>query len=151
MTRFVISVAFDLKEVTPQQIIDILEHMVGLQQHEFDDLPKHVFFDDEYWDSTLHGELSSFPGEGGAALRRVTRYMRPITQGGDNVYFHTFSFRCESKDDGLASFDALLDWLAPHSHTQGFIGYLEYEDDKQLDLLYFLNGALAISDNIPPP
>src|SRR4051794_18085511 len=111
-SRFVISVAFDLKEDTPQQVIDILSHMVGLHHHEFTELPKHDFFGDEYWPTTLQGELSWFPGEGGAWLRRVSRYSRPLTQGGGEVYFHTFSFRCESKEDGIASFTLLLDWLA---------------------------------------
>jgi hypothetical protein len=102
MSRFCMSIACDLKEDTPQHVIDILTHTVGLQHLEFKDLPAHRFFENEYWETLLSDvRLPWFPGEGGAALRRVTRYYRPITQGGDPVFFYTFSFRKESVDDGI--------------------------------------------------
>jgi hypothetical protein len=143
MSRFCISVACDLKENTPQQVVDILSHMVGLQRIEFKVLPSHRFFEDEYWETLLNDtQLLRFPGEGGAALRRVSRYDRPMSGGGDPVFFYTFSFRCEDRDDGITNFLIFLDWLAPNSQTQGFVGYWQYEYDEHPQLLYVQGDSL---------
>lgn len=105
MSRFCISLACDLVENVPQEVVDILMYMVGLVSVKPANLPTHHFFEDEYWDLLLSDKhLSTFPGDGIATLRRVFRYYRPMSEGRDEVFFYTFSMRCEDKDDGIVAF-----------------------------------------------
>jgi hypothetical protein len=152
MSRFCISLACDLIEDVPQQVVDILAHMVGLADVQPTDLPKHRFFENEYWDSILRDtRLLWFPGEGIAALRRVSRYYRPMSEGGAEVFFYTFSLRLQDSDDGIVIYAEFFDWLAQYSHTQGFVGYWQYEYREHPMLIYFQNGLLATSEVNDPP
>src|SRR5215813_2287357 len=137
MGRFCVSLACDLNEDTPQQVVDILRHMVGLASVELVNLPRHRFFENEYWDTLLRVTgLPWFPGEGAATLRRVGRYYRPLSEGGAEVSFYTFSVRCEDSDDGLTAYIEFFDWLAQYSRTQGFVGYWQYEYTEHPTLVY---------------
>ncbi len=152
MSRFCISIACDLIENIPQNVVDILKHLVTPENAEVNNLPDHRFFEDEFWDTLLSdARLPWFPGEGGAVLRRVSRYFRPANQGREEVFFYTFSFRCEGNDDGITDFIEFLDWIAHYSHTQGFVGYLQDEYDEHPTLVYFKQGKLMLSDTPPPP
>src|SRR5262249_36595778 len=94
---------------------------------------------------------SFFATTGIATVRWVVRYYRPMSEGGAEVLFYTFSVRCEDSDDGISAYIEFFDWLAQYSRTQGFVGYWQYENDEHPTLVYFQRGRFALAEvQIPP-
>jgi hypothetical protein len=152
MGRFCFTFACDLKEDTPQQVIDTLTYMTRTEDYEFNNPPEGAFFEGDSWRTCLfcENEWFSFPGEAGRFLRSAYRYNRSFNEGGAAVYLYTLSFRCESKDDGLIEYIDIVEWLAPYSATRGFVGYWIYEYSQTPTLIYILNGHTQYSDALSP-
>src|SRR5258706_7504208 len=153
-TPFCFAIACDLKEDVPEQVLETLKYMTRTRDYEFDNPPNAPFFEDEHWrDFFLHiGEGFYFPGEAGSWLRQVYRYTRPVSQGGGDVFLYTFSLRYSGKDDSITTCFEFLDWLAPYSATQGFVGYWIYEYGLNPWILYIQDGQVNISDRpFPAP
>ena len=88
-----------------------------------------------------------FPGEAGSRLRWAYRY----TQYGVDQHRHTFSFRQEVPDDTMGDYIALVEWLAPYSETEGWVGYFRSDIGEHPVLLYFKQGRVYMSDITQTP
>jgi hypothetical protein len=152
VSRFCFTVACDLREDTPQQVIETLRYMTSNRDYDFNNPPDLPFFKDDDWRTFLVCESEGFifPGEPHASLREAYRYSRSMVEGGEDVYLHTLSFRCQAKDDGITSYLTFIEWLAPYSSTTGFVGYWIYEDDEDPILIYFKDGQISMSKPSPP-
>jgi hypothetical protein len=104
----------------------------------------------EGWRSMLQERASRFPGEAGSRLRRAYRY----TRHGIDQYRDTFSFRQEVLDDSIGEYIAFVEWLAPYSETEGWVGYFRSHIDEvgaQPVLVYFKQGRVYMSDSTQSP
>jgi hypothetical protein len=137
--------AFDLKPDTPQQIIDTLFYMTRTDDYEFMDIPHHrLFTSDPDWRDFLRageGDYEMAPGITSSGLKKI------IEGYGDGTIFkeyYTLSFRRTMHDD--VEFYVLwwdfLDWIAPYSSTNGFVGYYRETFDLYPTLIYFKNGTI---------
>jgi len=147
---FCFALACDLREDSPQQVVDTLKYMTRSQDYEFDDPPDAEFFEGEDWRTflTVEHEGFMFPGKAYVTFHSAYRYSRPMIHGGDDVYVYTLSLRCQSGDDGITDLIDFAEWLAPYSSTQGFVGYIIYEGLETPSLIYFRNGQVYVSE--PP-
>src|SRR5262245_17099578 len=130
------ALACDLKADTPQQVIDTLAYMARKADYPYNNPPAHSFFDEGWhWRYMLQmlPEETYSPGNVGSCFRRAYR--------AEGVYRYTLGFRCWMLDDTFywASF---TDWLAPHSETEGCVGYYREEHDWQPTLIYFKSGEV---------
>ena len=147
-TRLDFSIACDIKRHAPERVIKVLKHMTRTREAEFDedDLPEHEFFEDEFWADLLqltrHETMGSFPGNAISTFFQEYRY----TRDGEDVYLHTLHFRryipAEAYNDHLS----FLQWLAPHSETEGFVGYVHAEHSLHPELIYFQNRQPYVVD-----
>jgi hypothetical protein len=130
----------NLKEDCPQQVIDILNYFFRIDRPITDDIkipdaPDHPFFVDwgsEYW--WFYGqEPYYFPGERFAKLTK------------DTLGFYKLTLRTMIKW-GYDTVKNFLDWIAPYSRTEGFVGYTRNDEVEQIDLIYFENGAVFYTE-----
>ena len=143
--HFDVSVACDLKPSTPRQVIDTIHYLVRTEDDAFDDAPDHEFFRQEGWSDVLQQapEDTYCPGDLFRTFRRAYRFSR---QGVDQ-YRHTLAFRTYMVDDGFYElFYYLIDWLAMHSDTEGFVGYYREELAWWPELIFFKNGAAYLRE-----
>ena len=141
--HFDFAIACDLKPDTPQQVIKTLAYMTRTEDYPFDSPPDHPFFEGDEWRETLRTEPDGTycPGDLGRSFRRAYRYDRL----GVHHYRYTLSFRCYMKDDEFYDMAwPLIDWLAQHSETEGYVGYIRETLDWQPTLLYFKHGTFYI-------
>ena len=134
--------AFDLKPQTPQVVIDALSYMVATNDHQFNNPPRHPFFEVEGWRQFLdvQSRQSDQPGFMGSQLGEVHRPDRH----GLNLPRLTLSFRRVMHDD--VEFYVLwwrfLDWIAPCVETEGFIGYYRETYSLHPVTIYMRDGEL---------
>ncbi len=142
--------ACDLKEDCPQEIIDILnyifhpEHLVIDKKDDTNapKIPQHDFFqfNDNEW-KWFYNDSYAFSGE---AFARLTY---------DNYGYYKLTLRTMLKygSDIVAAF---LNWIAPHSRSEGFVGYTRSDEDPEVNLIYFEDGAAWYKEtqfwNTPP-
>jgi hypothetical protein len=148
MSSFCFALTCDLKLDAPQQGIDTLRYMTGTHNHEFNNPPDAEFFQDDDWRTFLVCDSSGFvfPGEAHASLLRAYRHTRPFVEGGEDVFVHTLSFRCQGYDEGIIYHLKFLEWLAQYSSTKGFVGYFIYEHDENPTLIYLRDGLIYTAE-----
>ena len=111
----------------------------GLRMHTND--PEEFMLGNQYG-----GWYTHFPGEYGAALRKVYRYNRSANEGGEPVYTWMLSFRVESDLDAIGDYWDLASTLARYSESEGFVGYCRFVYADTPTLFYFRNGKLLVYD-----
>ena len=125
----------NLKEDCPQQVVDLLNYMFQVDKsitHETNnpEAPDHEFFriNEDEWKWFLE-DTYYFPGEIFAKLTH------------DQFGFYKCTLRTMLKygDEMVATF---LDWLLPYIRDEGFIGYTRSDEDPEIDLIYFEEGAV---------
>ncbi len=126
-TKFHVHLRF--KETTPEDIIDVMKHIVGLLEPSNYNCQKHLEF-------FQHGRIKWM-------LRQASYYhcIRPATE----FWFDTIakqwilSATCDFKnyDDDI---DTFMAFVFPHVERRGFAGYKLYEEDEHPTLIYLWPG-----------
>jgi hypothetical protein len=126
----------NLKEDCPQPVIEILNYIFQTEKPITDnenipEVPDHEFFriNDDEWKWFCVDDTYYLPGEPFAKLTH------------DQFGFYKLTLRTMSKygDELVAAF---LDWLVPYSRSEGFVGYTRSDEEPQIDLIYFEEGAV---------
>jgi len=134
--------ACDLKADIPQQVIDTLLYLTRKADYPFTDVPKHEFFQTEEWDDFLlpPDEFRVAPGWIGSEFKKMTRAL-PHDQ---METYYTISFRRTMHDDVefYIHWWHFLYWIAPYSHTEGYVGYYREEYSLHPVLIYIKNGRV---------
>ncbi len=141
--HFDFALACYIKPDTPQQVLDTLQYMTRTEDYNFDQPPRHPFFQDEYWRNMLKALMDStcFPGQFGGTFRRVHRY----TQANVEAYRYMLSFRCYMLEDEFhENWWPFAQWIAPYSESTGCVGYYREEFDWQPTLIYFRDGKVYV-------
>jgi hypothetical protein len=114
--------AFELKENTPNQIINTLEYMTG-QLDEIENIPSHELFKCERWRFMLQSDSYYFDGDTHSTIRK------------DLFGSWYVTIRCNLKnyDNEIEKF---IDWIKPYSCSTGFIGYKRCEKAEEPDLIF---------------
>lgn len=84
------------------------------------------------WANMLNSDSYYFDGDTHSEFRR------------DNISKeHILTVRCNLKnyDSEIKKF---LDWVAPKSNSNGFVGYYRHEESESPTLIYFENGKVII-------
>ena len=140
--HFQIDIAFDFKENTSEAIISGLENlsnnvfMTVLQKQHIPNI----------LESEINGMTDnlSFLGRDIFYFKKHYRF----TTNGIDVHKWTFHFRTMLLDDVFYEDGyPLIAWLASHSDTNGFVGYIKEEFEATPRLLYFDSGEVIIKEN----
>lgn len=109
------------------QVISILQYMLDVDDGFEPKLPHHAFFYTACWRWMLRSDSYYFPGQTDSRLVKDNLYPdRPM-------WFLTVRCNLKNYSNEIEEF---LDWLAPYSLTQGFVGYKRYEEDENPTLIY---------------
>ena len=126
--------ACELKRDVPQEVLDVLRFMCvwqGGSRQPPEHLPDHPLFRMSHWEYVLRSGSFYFPGETNSTLR----VFEPT-----NTWYLTA--RSNLKNYG-SEIEYFLQWLAPYSETEGFVGYYRYEESPHPSLIYFAEGKAA--------
>ena len=121
--------AIQLKAETPKDVIETLRYMMG-ETERLEATPDHKLFDAEEWRRMLMPGNYYFDGE----VRSTVTYDDPFRKP-------RLTIRCNAKN-GFNELGYFLDWIAPYSDTDGFVGYTMYEGDYKPILIYFRDGKV---------
>jgi hypothetical protein len=94
----------------------------------------------------LEGGYTHFPGEYGAALRKVYRYNRSVNEGAEPVYTWMLSFRVASDVHEFGDYWEFASTVARYSESEGFVGYYRFDYADTPTLFYCKNGKLLSYD-----
>lgn len=113
----------ELKQETPQRVLDTLAAMTRAQSGSFDPPDDHPLFRTSRWRMMLLSDSYYFAGDTSSTLNY------------DTANFWTLSVRCNLKnyDDEIGHF---IDWIMPWVETEGLLGFYRYEEDADPTLIY---------------
>lgn len=122
-----LQLAIDLKFDTPKAVTDILQAMItmDLGWHKGWELPDHPFFNTDRWSWCLQSG-GSYYFDGGT--HREFRYDRIA-----ECYKLTLLTNIKNYNSEWQHF---LHWLQPYIDTEGFIGFLWYEEWERPKLIF---------------
>ncbi len=133
-TELVMAVEFD--KDTDKKIIDVLRHMTREKADdikEFEVVPDYEFFKTvSWWEDIFKGHSYYIVGDTYFSFRY------------DNIsdaYYLTV--RCQVKNNNT-EIGKLLEWIAPYSAKNGFIGYFRHEEANAPTLIYFDDGVVNL-------
>lgn len=136
------SVAFDLRDDAPETVLSVLRRLADPASSLPADLDGFPLSDDGDWalDMFDAAPLVRFPGHAGARFGQEYRHDRPADQGGEPVHKWAFTGRAILHDDVAALGPEFLQWVAPHSDSAGFVGYIRSDHEWDPVLVYFEGG-----------
>lgn len=110
-----LNIGVDLAPSTPDNVIKILDYMLGDEEVDVD-TPDHPLFQTEGWRYMLRSDSYYFAG----------RTDSSITRDAITKCYH-LNVRCNLKnyDEEISKF---LDFICPYLDGYGFIGYTRYEE-----------------------
>ena len=110
-----LNIGVDLAPSTPDNVIKILDYMLGDEEVDVD-IPDHPLFQTEGWRYMLVSDSYYFDGRTDSSMVR-----------GAVTGVYALNVRCNLKNyDGEIS--KFLDFIFPYVITYGFIGYTRYEE-----------------------
>lgn len=120
----------ELKDDVPEDVMDTLRFMVGLESEPPLNTPDHPLFSTYRWDFMLECDSYYFP----ASTRSELVYAEP----NDDYYL---CIRCNLKnyDKEIQKF---IDWITPYvdSAEGECLGYYRYEECDQPTIIYYKGG-----------
>lgn len=118
-----INVCFDLLKDTPKDIVDILHCLVeGTDTPSI--LPEHKFFKCDRWDMVACCDSYYFDGSTNSKM---------VFDDISKTWKINIRANLKNYDSEIEEF---LDWLEPYIETDGFIGYMRYEEWEDPTLIY---------------
>lgn len=122
--------ACELKQKTPTKVIKTLGYMTRTEDYPFNKPPEHPFFQIEGWIDIL----LSYSSEHKINFFHYDH----ITET------YQLNIRASIKNYNQ-EYEHFLDWLAPSSETEGFVGYMICEVDDDPILIYFEGGKAYLA------
>jgi hypothetical protein len=120
----------EIKQGTPQNIINILEYLVGLSDLKPIDLPEHNFFSCERWDRVANSDSFNFSAKCSSAL--IFEKIGPTT-------YLNIKSNLKNYDDEIQNF---VDWIDPYVYEyETFLGFYRYEESEEPTLIYKNQGG----------
>ena len=117
--------AFELEKSVPINVIEILRYMTDTNdKYEDPPLPDHPLFQTTRWRFMLTSDSYYFPG--------ITY---SLLEYDDIAGRWSLTVKCNLKnyDDEIQKF---IDWIQPYMYTDGFFGYMRYEEASEPTCLY---------------
>ena len=130
-TEFNIGIA--LKKDTPYNIIKILEYLLSDKEQE-PKLTKHDFFKCRGWRYVLVGDSAYFHG--------ITDSKMEFDDIDEKYHLNV---RSSIKNYDLV-INKFMDFIYPYIYTDGFLGYVRYEEYDNPTLIYNNNGKIIYID-----
>lgn len=115
------------------KVIDVLKYML----HDIDDEPElfeHKLFETPRWDYMLRCDSYYFDGQTDSKLFKDDLY--------EDSSMYYLNVRCNLKNYS-SEIELFLDWLSPYIKTEGFLGYMRYEEDENPTLIYLEEGHIS--------
>lgn len=111
---------------TPQNIIDILKYMLSEFPMEYNkpQLPDHPLFKTDRWTFMLNSESYYFDGHTDSSI-----------QYDDICDSYFLNVRCNLKNY-KREIEHFLNFIQPYLYTDGFLGYMRYEEEDDPTLIY---------------
>jgi hypothetical protein len=121
--------AFELKEETPDKIIDIINFMCDDDYGLYTDLPEHELFETTRWKFMLRSDSYYFEGSTNSTIEHDSLV------GG---YYVTIRCNLKNYDNEIEKF---IDWISEYIRKDDyfrkqFIGYKRYEENDDPTLIY---------------
>lgn len=110
-------------EHAPKNFIDILKYMLDDSLPD-PQLPDHPFFETERWSWMLRCDSFYFDGHTDSSL-----------QYKDFIDTYYLNVRCNLKNYSN-EIEHFLNFIQPYLDTEGFLGYMRYEEDDDPTLIY---------------
>ena len=115
----------NLRSDTPENIINILNYMLsGISDSTKPEITDHPLFSTERWPIMLVCDSYYFDGRTDSSMERDTVSKR-----------YELNVRTNFKNYNN-EVDLFLDFIRPYLYTDGFLGYMRYEDDDDPTLIY---------------
>ncbi|HLW00888.1 MAG TPA: hypothetical protein VKT82_19670 [Ktedonobacterales bacterium] len=128
--------ACEIKRDVPEEVLSLLRFLCGGLERPprpaDEDLPAHPLFHTSRWESVLNAGSFYFPG---------APYSRLITSEATGQA--RLTVRSNLKNYG-SEIEYFVQWLAPYSTSEGFVGYYRYEEAARPTLIFFHNGRARI-------
>jgi len=124
--------AVDLEEDAPEYVVSLLEYMVGYDVggHPMSFItPKHPLLSTDRWRVMLESDSYYFDG----FTHSDIKYDHISRQ-------YQMTIRCNLKNYD-SEIEHFLDWVRPYCESEGFVGYMRYEEDDHPTLIYFYEGV----------
>lgn len=112
----------------PSSVTDILSLMVGDIDSAIE--PQDGLFTTSRWQYLFQMDSYYFAGDTHSSFRYDATA---------NCWFLTVRSNLKNYDNEIQLF---LDWFAPYSETQGFVGYWHYEENENPTLIYIDKGSI---------
>lgn len=112
-------------------VIDTLERMLSDKAVVKDVTINHPFFRTTRWSYMLLSDSYYFDGQTDSKLVHDLRNLS-----------HYLNVRCNLKNYDY-EIELFLDWLCPYIMTEGFLGYMRYEEYADPTLIYKENGKIV--------
>lgn len=125
-------VGIQLKQDAPEDVVETLKYMAGDIEY-LATVPIHSLFQTSRWKHMFRSSSYYFDGD----TRSTMRY-------DDISKAYHLTIRCDLKNYD-SEIEEFLDWIAPYSCTEGFVGYYRYEEAENPTLVYFDEGAVRYS------
>jgi hypothetical protein len=118
----------ELREDTPEEVIEILKYMVGDSEEEPTRLPDHELFKTPRWGIMLRCDSYYFDADTHSTLR-----YDDISKS----YYLCIRSNLKNYDDEIGKF---VDWIMPYlnKHDGEFLGFSRYEENDEPELIYFV-------------
>ena len=127
-----LNIGVNLREDTPQNVIDILTHMLNdYHCEETPELPKHPLFETGRWRFMLCSDSYYFDGHTDSSMLqdRISKE-------------YELNVRTNLKNyDG--EIEKFMDFICPYLKTYGFLGYTRYEEADDPRLIYNDSGKIV--------
>lgn len=119
-----LNIGVNLRTSTPDNIIKILDYMLGNNDDDNIELTDHSLFSTRRWRYMLRCDSYYFDGRTDSSM-----------EYDDIIKGYQLNVRCNLKnyDDEISLF---LDFIQPYLDTYGFLGYTRYEEYEYPTLIY---------------
>lgn len=119
-----LNIGVNLKTSTPDNIIKILDYMLGNNDDDNIELTSHSLFSTGRWKYMLRCDSYYFDGRTDSSM-----------EYDGIIKSYQLNVRCNLKnyDDEISLF---LDFIQPYLDTYGFLGYTRYEEYEDPTLIY---------------
>ena len=119
-----LNVGVNLKSSTPDNIIKILDYMLGNNDNDNIEITNHPLFSTARWRYMLRCDSCYFGGRTDSSM-----------EYDDVVRNYRLSVRCNLKNYNN-EISLFLDFIQPYLNTYGFLGYTRHEGQKDPTLIY---------------
>ncbi len=115
----------ELKQLTDQDVIDILEFMTGKESRKPNCIPDHPLFNTDRWEFMLGSDSYYFSSNTSSTI---------ILDSISDTYFLNIKCNLKNYDHEIEKF---INWISKYiDPSEHFLGFMRYEKDIEPTLIY---------------